>query len=426
MEQQLKTPVIVALKGQPCSGKTTVARSIAAVQKWTLINQDDLGNGDTAKADEFNYKTVCRIASAQLQFGINVIIDSPFCHQSHLDQLLQLSTATGARLVIVECKSQDKFEWRRRFEQRRGADGTIGERYKLLSWTDIQKQLEPDILDGDNNFSKLIVNTTRYINDSDLCRAISYLATCECISANFDDWRGDTFKGVRDNIDQDGETGGHVHELVLAVEQKSSNSPSTCLACLEPNYGPIYNCNGCNFSVHKLCAELPKKTELEPQDYPPFLKALPSEYSFPEKPGCSLCEKHDKHFSECPECLFKTNLRQGFLPSVVNHISHRHSLCLAVYPRWYDYEFQCQGCGDLGKHLAYQCSDCNYVCHTDCVMSPYTIAKRFHHHVLFLLPHTKIKGDEEFYCHSCEERRNPNRWMYYCASCDYQSHLKCE
>lgn len=411
MEQRGKHPVIVAMKGQPCSGKSKLAQSIAKLHKWTLLDYEDLGPYGTQNADDLsNLQTIRQIAAAQLQLGINIIIDSPISNQSHLDQiLLQLSTTTSARLLIVECKPQDNFEWRRRFDLQRAS----GQRYKQLTWADIQKQLEPMSdynLDGNNNMSKLVVDTTKHFNDPDLYRAINYLATCDTtFSANFDDLKDNTFKSAKDSMDRDGEsTSGtkcHDHKLTPVEDENSTR----CRACLEIISGPAYTCKGCNnLSVHKSCAEI--QTKIVPEQYPNFLKELNVGYVFPQEPGCCLCEIHEKDFFECSECLFKTNILSGCLPSVINHMFHRHPLLLLMYPSSYDFKFMCLGCGDPGKDVTYKCFECNYTCHPSCVMSPHTSM----HNNLRLRTGVDYSGEASFLCTVCGEDWDPYRSPHHC------------
>ncbi|EEF29503.1 conserved hypothetical protein [Ricinus communis] len=60
--------------------------------------------------------------------------------KSHLDQLIQLASSAGARLVIIECKPSDKGEWRRRLERRAGGDQASW--HKPSTWRDLERLLE--------------------------------------------------------------------------------------------------------------------------------------------------------------------------------------------------------------------------------------------------------------------------------------------
>ncbi|GFZ09141.1 hypothetical protein Acr_20g0009490 [Actinidia rufa] len=60
--------------------------------------------------DDQSFQAVYQMALSQLWLGLDLIIDTSFSCRTYLDQLLQLSASTGASLVIVECKPQDKYE----------------------------------------------------------------------------------------------------------------------------------------------------------------------------------------------------------------------------------------------------------------------------------------------------------------------------
>ncbi|XP_057484674.1 uncharacterized protein LOC130771066 [Actinidia eriantha] len=412
---------MVAMKGHLCSGKTSLARSIAAAHKWPLISLDDHVNSHP-------FEALCQSALTQLNLGIHVVIDSPLSHQHHLDRLLQLSASTGARLIVVECKPGDKYEWRKRVEQRQS------------QWEDIEKLLEQQHDDASSsdcdatNFSKLVVDTTRYVRDSDLCRAVYYLAVCqETLRVDFSDWEGNPFQSRETEAEEKGKGKGkgkgHLHRLKLVDENQNKwDEPEVirCRACLAPISGDLkYKCDGCDISVHKDCAELPDKKEIPPQNHSLFLQSLSQGYAFPKRKGSNLCETHKRDCYECSECLFKTNLRCRLLPSVVvlDNI-HDHPLSLSIHPISSDYKFQCKLCGDMGEHVSYNCSACRFACHASCALLHRTSTTPYHGHPL-TLSFYKVDDETEFYCNNCEGRRNPNRWVYCCSHCDFACHVNC-
>ena len=104
--EQLKHPIIIAMKGHPCTGKSTIARILAGFLCYPVIAQDDLLDYDGDKS----FEAICRIAATQLSFRIRVIIDSPLTSQAHQDWLVQLAESTKAHLIIVECRLRDEYE----------------------------------------------------------------------------------------------------------------------------------------------------------------------------------------------------------------------------------------------------------------------------------------------------------------------------
>ncbi|GFZ20614.1 hypothetical protein Acr_28g0013190 [Actinidia rufa] len=399
--EQVPNTVMVAMKGHLCSGKTSLARSIAAAHKWPLISLDDHVNSHP-------FESLCQSALTQLNLGIHVVIDSPLSHQHHLDRLLQLSASTGARLIVVECKPGDKYEWRKRVEQRQS--------HEPPTWEDIEKLLEQQ--HATMQAPPIVMQRISQSSWSTL--------------------PGNPFQSRETEAEEKGKgTGkgkgkekGHLHRLKLVDEnQNKCDEPEVihCRACLAPISGDLkYKCDGCDISVHKDCAELPDKKEIPPQNHSLFLQSLSHDYAFPKRKGSNLCETHKRDCYECSECLFKTNLRCRLLPSVVvlDNI-HDHPLSLSIHPISSDYKFQCKLCGDMGEHVSYNCSACRFACHASCALLHRTSKTPYHRHIL-TLSLSRADDQTQFYCDNCEERRNPNRWVYYCSQCDFACHVNCE
>ncbi|XP_037492873.1 uncharacterized protein LOC119369953 [Jatropha curcas] len=147
--EKFMVPMIIAMKGHPGTGKTTLARSLASSLKIPLIDKDDvrdctffLQNSPSVPTELLNdlsYHVVWQIASTQLHLGLSVIIDSPLSRRSHLDQLIHLASSAAARLVIVECKPLDEDQWRRRLEQRGAGDEAS---WHNLTWQDLERLIE--------------------------------------------------------------------------------------------------------------------------------------------------------------------------------------------------------------------------------------------------------------------------------------------
>lgn len=150
--------MIIAMKGHPGTGKSTLAQSIASALKFPLLDKDDVldctlplqrslepsPDGDHGPANsllnDLSYRAIWQIASTQLRLGLGVVLESPLSRRAHLDRLLQLASAHGARVVIVECKPKDEAEWRRRLERRGQAEGASW--HKPATWRDIERLLE--------------------------------------------------------------------------------------------------------------------------------------------------------------------------------------------------------------------------------------------------------------------------------------------
>lgn len=149
-------PIIIAMKGHPGTGKSTLAHAIARTLKCPLIDKDHFRDSThtleqtlllstpskaTKLLNDLSYEFMWNMVSTQLDLGLSVVIDSPLSRRAHLDRLLDMAKENDARLVIVECKPGDEAEWRRRIEAR-GEDDNGSRWHKPKTWQEMEKLLE--------------------------------------------------------------------------------------------------------------------------------------------------------------------------------------------------------------------------------------------------------------------------------------------
>ncbi|GFY96246.1 hypothetical protein Acr_11g0005520 [Actinidia rufa] len=287
---------------------------------------------------------ICRIAATQLSLRIRVVIDSPLTSQVHRDRLVHLAESTRARLITVECRPRDEYEWRQCLERRAMADQS----YKPSTWGDLQEMLGK-------------VGSVGGSRDESL--AMSRLKAKQSKQ----------------------ERGRYKHLHTLGLSKEGKHTEGTCNICSELVSGQAYDCDECEFILHKFCAELSDKVQRLPDECPPFLRAIPPVHTFPEKHVCDACIDAKKGFlDECYDCLFLTHLKCKLLPTILHHECHEHPLRIAIILLNSNFEFICRACGHFGKGIAYDysCGRCRLHFHVSCLLLPCTLEHRTHRTLL--------------------------------------------
>ncbi|XP_044965981.1 uncharacterized protein LOC123426246 [Hordeum vulgare subsp. vulgare] len=170
-EEQSADGVVVAMKGHPGSGKSTVARAIASALRCPLLDKDDVrdctlhlerAGGGSGILNDLSYAVLWRLAERQLRLGLSIVVDSPLSRRAHLDALARLPAAL---VIVVECRPGNQDEWRRRLEERGGVladDGGDGW-HKPKTWADLERLVEG--YQGCTNYDigdvpRIVVDTT--------------------------------------------------------------------------------------------------------------------------------------------------------------------------------------------------------------------------------------------------------------------------
>nr|GEY12687.1 hypothetical protein [Tanacetum cinerariifolium] len=147
---------------------------------------------------------------------------------------------------------------------------------------------------------------------------------------------------------------------------------------------------------------------------------------------CSGCEDTlvGKGYS-CvePKCDFHLHETCFNLKRVIQHKSHpEHPLTLLPVAPYNNKngEFTCNACFSDGTGFTYNCSVCTFDLHIQCVSLPETVKRSDHEHVLKLFYSCPVKNeDDTISCDVCHGGVQKDRWVYYCESCDYGTHLGC-
>lgn len=127
--------VLVALKGLPGTGKSTLAQGLGRRLGWPVLDKDDfMDPPDSALA----YDLLFRLCGRLLGQGLNVVCDSPLMYPSLYAQAQRTATEAGARLLVLSCHLAEG-EHRRRVE-RLHQPGLPA--HKIATWPGMQAYIQ--------------------------------------------------------------------------------------------------------------------------------------------------------------------------------------------------------------------------------------------------------------------------------------------
>ncbi|HRW08704.1 MAG TPA: AAA family ATPase [Caldilineaceae bacterium] len=129
---------LVALKGHPATGKSTLATALARRWKWPLLDKDDIKDHtlEFPDANDRAYAILWQMVATQLQLGVSVIVDSPLAYPYLYERAKQVAAVAQAQLLVVETRL-DETHWRQRLEERSPTAST----HKIRGWVRMQEQL---------------------------------------------------------------------------------------------------------------------------------------------------------------------------------------------------------------------------------------------------------------------------------------------
>ena len=220
----------------------------------------------------------------------------------------------------------------------------------------------------------------------------------------------------------------HGHPLSLRYKDINDQQVASCRVCKKSCTGPTYVCGRpsdyCeNIHFHKSCLEFQQQI-CHPFHPYHLLTLLDQSNSYRRCNACRnspdpnsqlfnyICESHNCSFLLHAECS------TVMLPAIT-YQGHDHLL------RFRDnnvenIKLMCSACkSSICESYAFTCLYCDLNLHLTCGPLPYIIKHEDHNtHPLFLAnsPVQEEVEDEteEFYCHACEEERDPQLPVYYC------------
>ncbi|XP_016457840.1 uncharacterized protein LOC107781618 [Nicotiana tabacum] len=145
---------------------------------------------------------------------------------------------------------------------------------------------------------------------------------------------------------------------------------------------------------------------------------------------CQACEQPIfEPFHGCISCNFYLHENCLNAPRSLVHPSHpSHPLTLLPTPTYSSRSFTCNACGSEGKSCSLSCAHCDFDLHLKCALLPQTVLFDQHHHELKLTFGSPFDDEDEntiFVCDLCHGKTDHNYWLYYCAGCDFGTHIEC-
>ncbi|KDP38351.1 hypothetical protein JCGZ_04276 [Jatropha curcas] len=380
-ELKPQVPFIVAIKDHPGSiGSRKISHELAEFVRCPLINENDITQTlekisiptpssstitqtSNELSDNLPFEIVSQIALTQLNLKFNVIINILLFNDTRLNKLIELEHSGKARLIIIQ-----------------------GESNNHQDYYDSGHILKVSIEKESFNVNEVV---TKMYNLLDGMRE-------NAKSHN---------KLIRQPIND------HLHELVLSKEPRTNKI--LCRSCSKLISGLSYECAECNeFTFHKLCAE----SSPDVKNCPRWLRKMkPKQYDFQKTYKCNNCAE----FSEdCYDCLFQTNVKHGFLPTILHQQRHQHFLNFIIMPFQYNYQYKCCICDKLGSSVSYKCYDCNYDVHVKCIL-PSTTWMRGNDYSLVSASSYHQDELEKYNCDICHEKIEASQLLYWCEEQDF-------
>ncbi|CAF1703325.1 unnamed protein product [Brassica napus] len=190
-----------------------------------------------------------------------------------------------------------------------------------------------------------------------------------------------------------------------------------CEACLRlVEFGPVYSCTECYFSLHEKCANLPMEKRLF-FDPAPYTLRYDNTIIY-----CNLCGMLNDGFRYTSQGIrmqyHYVDVHCASLSEPLVHNRHLHPLYFLETNDNY-----CDACKRARADYMLACDTCNFSLCLYCATLPEEIRHMSDEHPLTL--YCGGKGNGKNWCDVCEVELDPSKWFFACSDCEVALHVQC-
>ena len=214
----------------------------------------------------------------------------------------------------------------------------------------------------------------------------------------------------------------HRHPLTLLPTSPYLSKTFWCYACKRTCNGFNYICETCDFTLDVQCSLISDILTHPGHEHRLILSSIESYQN------CSCCDSEIYPIFRCTTCEFALDFKCATLPHTTRYGQHDHPFALCYTAEDDSNEYYCDICEEErdSKHWFYYCADCSYPAHPNCILGKYPncmfgVAYTFECH-----PHPLIFIEEAKDHPECDSCGIPcKELIYQCAQCNFNRHYDC-
>ncbi len=165
------------MRGYPGTGKSTIARALAAALHAPLLDRDIIRQmavdifGKLPTVGQFSYELIFALAREQLELGLSVVLDTPLTYRRTYEQAKELAKAFHTPMLVVHCQCPSEVQ-KRRLEGRKGQVSA----FQITSWEEWERW-KPRFERFDDG--GCVIDTSQPLDDS-LARVMHSIQELHC------------------------------------------------------------------------------------------------------------------------------------------------------------------------------------------------------------------------------------------------------